>query len=61
LDFLTGQPTGPFYPRAKIIDMIGYIEGGVRCDASKRQVLQECEIVVRFLSKSAAMDQKVHP
>jgi hypothetical protein len=28
LDFLTGQPTGLFYPRAKIIDMIGYVEGG---------------------------------
>jgi hypothetical protein len=28
LDFLTGQPTGLLYPRAKIIDMIGYVEGG---------------------------------
>ena len=28
LDFLSGQPTGTLYPRAKIIDMIGYVEGG---------------------------------
>ena len=28
LDFLTGQPIGILYPRAKIIDMIGYVEGG---------------------------------
>lgn len=28
LDFMTGQPTHRFYPRAKIIDMIFFIEGG---------------------------------
>jgi hypothetical protein len=28
LDFVTGQPTDILYPRAKIIDMIGYVEGG---------------------------------
>ena len=28
LDFLTGQPTQILYPRAKIIDMAGYVEGG---------------------------------
>ena len=28
LDFLTGKPTSLIYPRAKIVDMIGYVEGG---------------------------------
>lgn len=28
LDFLTGQPTDILYPRAKLIDMVGYVEGG---------------------------------
>jgi hypothetical protein len=27
LDFLTGQPTGILYSKAKIIDMIGTVEG----------------------------------
>ena len=28
LDFATGQPSGPRYTRAKVIDMIFFIEGG---------------------------------
>jgi hypothetical protein len=28
LDFPTGKPTSLLYPRAKIIDMVGYVEGG---------------------------------
>jgi len=28
LDFMTGQPTNRFYTRAKVIDMVFFIEGG---------------------------------
>ena len=28
LDFVTGQQTALLYPRARIIDMVGYVEGG---------------------------------
>ena len=27
LDFLTGKPTNRFYTKAKIIDMVGFVEG----------------------------------